>query len=109
VAEQPGGADERMAGERQLDRRRVDPQLAARAVVDEHGLGEAQLRSDGLPLGRGHGGAVEHDAERVAARSVGADEDAQRVQGGRRHGAEHRRVMSASDRSTSSAPAAASA
>ena len=45
---------------------------AALAVVDEDGLGVAQVARDRLALALGHLGAVEEDAERVAARAVGA-------------------------------------
>ena len=40
-----------MARERELDRGREDPQLARRAVVDEDGLGVAQVGGDGLAVG----------------------------------------------------------
>ena len=65
-----------MAGERQLDRRREDLQRAGRGVVDDDGLGEAEVRGDGLARRGRDRGAVEQDAERVAAGPVGAEEDA---------------------------------
>ena len=81
-----------MPGERELDRRREDPQLARLAVVDEDGLGEAEVGGDGLAVGGRDRAAVEEDAEGVAALAVGAEEDAERVQGGHgHHGATARR------------------
>ena len=72
LAQQPRRADQRVARERQLDLRGEDPHLAALGVVDEHGLGEAEVARDRLALGLGHLGAVEEHAERVAAAAVAA-------------------------------------
>ncbi len=56
----------------------VKMRIAALArVVDEHGLGEAELGGDGLPPRLRHGWAVQHDAQRVAPAAVGAHEHAQ--------------------------------
>ena len=56
--QQPGGADERMACERQLDGRREDPELSVRGLIHEHGLAEAELRRDRLTARRSHLAAV---------------------------------------------------
>ena len=80
MREQPRGADERVARERELDGRREDLQRAGRGVVDDDGLGEPQVGGDGLAGGGRDGGAVEQDAERVAPGPVGAEEDAEGVE-----------------------------
>jgi hypothetical protein len=68
-----------MPGEVELDIRREDPYLPASGVVDEDGLAEAQVGSDPLAaLGRDLG-TVEEDTQRVAARAVGAAEDAEKM------------------------------
>ena len=85
VREQPRRADQRVAGQRQLDGRREDVQRARGGVVDEHGLGEAQVGCHRLAAVRRHGRTVEDHAERVPAAAVGAEEDAQDVERGRAH------------------------
>ena len=73
-----------MAGERELAAGREDPDRALRGIVDEDRLGEAEVARDGLAtLGRDRG-AVEEDAERVAAAAVRADEHAEDVELGHR-------------------------
>ena len=81
-AEQPAGADERMPGERQLDRRGEDAQLAARGVGDEHRLRVAEIRRDRLQLVVGEPVARPEDAEQVAAGAVVAGEDAEHLERG---------------------------
>src|SRR5882757_1067069 len=79
LAEQPGGADARMAGEIQLQPWGEDPDPAARGVVDEDRLREAELGGHVLaPLLRNLL-AVEEDPERVAELPLGVTEDAQNV------------------------------
>jgi vacuolar-type H+-ATPase subunit H len=73
-----------MPGEGQLDRRGVDADSAARPVLDEDRLAEAQPRRDALALPPGDIRAVEEHAERVAPLAVLADEDAQNVKIGHR-------------------------
>ena len=68
-----------MAGERDLDRRREDPDLGAAGVIDEDRLREPELGRNPLPLAVRHLGAVEEDAERVAAAVVGGDENPEDV------------------------------
>ena len=53
---------------------------AALGVVDEHGLAEAELRGERLPLVPvGHHGALADDAELVAVAAVRPAEDAEYV------------------------------
>ena len=68
-------------------------------VVDEDRLGEPEVGGDGLAVGGRDRGAVEHDAERVAAGAVGADEDAEGVERRGDHAGEdgERRALSTSD------------
>ncbi len=80
LAQQPRRADERVAGERQLDCRGEDPQLGALDVVDEDRLGETQVLGHRLALGVADVTAVEKDPELVAAAAVGRAEDPQDVQ-----------------------------
>ena len=72
-----------MAGQRQLDLGGEDAQRAALRLVDEHRLGEPEVRGDRLALVLRHLFAGEEDPERIAARPVGGAEDAQHVQGRR--------------------------
>ena len=82
VAEQPGRPHQRVPGQRQLRPGRVDPHLAALAVIDVHGLGEAELVRDRLALLLGYGRALEEDPQRVAARAVGQAEDPHHLKAG---------------------------
>lgn len=75
-----------MTREWQLHPRGEDPQRAALAAVDEHRLGEAEVVGDCLAIRGVHLGAVEKDAELVAAAPVGGTEYAEDVQ--------HRRIVS---------------
>jgi hypothetical protein len=82
VDEQPGGAHQRMPGELEFELGGEDSHLAALAIVDEDGLGVAEFGGDGLTLRLGHLGAMEEDAELVAAAAVRGAEHAQHVEGG---------------------------
>ncbi len=69
-----------MAGERQLADRREDAHargaVSAGRPEDERGLGQVHLARDGLHLGVGEAGGLEHDGERVTAEEpVGEDVD----------------------------------
>ena len=75
--EQPGAADGRVAGERQLDGGGEDAQLATLGVLDEDRLAEPELGRHRLAAGLGDLGSVEEDAERVPARPVLAAEHSQ--------------------------------
>ena len=71
VREQDGGADGRVARERQLGRRREDAHARSMGAVlrlqDEHRLGQVEFAGDGLhALGRKLIG-IEDDSERIAA------------------------------------------
>jgi hypothetical protein len=65
AAQEPGAADERVSGERQLCRRRED--LHVRVALDKDSLRVAELGGDRLPACLGDVAGVAHDAERVAA------------------------------------------
>ena len=94
LREQPGRADERMTGERQLLRRRVDPHHAV-VAVDEHGLREPEFERELLSgSGARDGGAVEDDAEWVAVITAVVAEDAQDLD--RKSGGGFRHVSSVS-------------
>ena len=84
MAEQPGGADRRVAGEWQLDRGRVDADPPAAAVLDEDRLAEAELGGDALTLRFRRPRPVEEDAERVSPFALLVDEDPQYMQLGHR-------------------------
>ena len=71
-----------MPGERHLHLRGEDLHLAAHGIVDEHGLGEAELARDRLAAIAGDLRPVQEHPERVAVRAVGGGEDAQHVEGG---------------------------
>ena len=67
LGQQPAGAHQRVAGERQLGRRGEDPHPPRGRVVDEHRLAEAELRGGGQAgLGPAYLGALQHDAQPVA-------------------------------------------
>ena len=65
------------AGQRQLDFRREDPQLAAVDRVDEDGLRVAQALGDRLALPNRDAGTVEKHSELVAAAGVRCAENPQ--------------------------------
>ena len=77
LAQQPGAADERVTGERQLDLGGEDAQFGPLDVVDEHRLGVAELGRDRLARCLGHLRSVEKHAERIAAAAVGRAEHPQ--------------------------------
>lgn len=69
-----------MTGEGQAHGGGVDVDHPALGVVDEHGLAEAELLREQLPLAPlGHEGTLTDDAEFVAVPAPGAAEDAHHV------------------------------
>jgi hypothetical protein len=77
--DQPSRADQRVTSQRQLAGGRVDPQLAARGVVDEDRLAVAELGGDRLAtIGRDRR-AVEEHAQRIPVRPVIRGEDVQEL------------------------------
>src|SRR5688572_20521961 len=75
-----------MPCKRQLDGGGVDHEPGGLGVVDEHGLGEAEVRRDGLTMFR-RDVAVEEHTQRVAAAPAGTGEDAQNMKLCHRQGA----------------------
>ena len=69
-----------MAGELELDGGGEDPDLAARGVVHEDGLAQAEVGGHALTGLGGHVLAVQKYRERVAARAVVAAEHAQEME-----------------------------
>jgi hypothetical protein len=84
-AEEPSGADERVAREGQFGGRCEDPQLAGVRIVDVDSLGEAEFGGEWLPTLGQYRGAVEYHAERTTELTLAVAEDADDVQD--RHGA----------------------
>ena len=80
LTQQPRRPDGRVAGKRELGRRREDPARAADPVVDEHGLGEVEVGRDGLSPSLRSVAAVEEHTQRIAAAPVRPDEDPENVE-----------------------------
>jgi hypothetical protein len=74
AVEQPGDADARVTGERQLDLRRVDRDPAARGVVDEDRLRVPEMARQRLAVAGRDRRPVEDDSERVAVGAARAAE-----------------------------------
>src|SRR6185312_7058496 len=79
LAQEPGGADARVSGEIELQAGREDPDPAARRIVDEDRLREAELVGDVLPPLLRHLGAVEKHPEWVPELPLSVTEDAQNM------------------------------
>jgi hypothetical protein len=82
LRQEPGRADQRVAGEGELRPRREDTQCASLAIFDEHRLGETEVRRNALPIFLRHLAAFEEHAQRVAAGAILADEDLKDVEVG---------------------------